>query len=104
MISLGMHIQPDNVRRCMLVCTLGGTHGQMTSGVECKLRHWEANTVGQRWKSHALFPIGTIHMMGRRLTCHVIIALGQHTRSHYMWHSNAIITLGKHTRLDDVER
>ena len=98
-----MHTQSDNVGRGMLVWSLGSTHGQMTSGAECKLCQWEANTIGQRWASHALFAVGTIHTVGRRQAWHVIIALGHHTRSHYMWHSNAIITLGKHTRLDDVE-
>ena len=65
---------------------LDNTHDQTTSVMACHHIPWTTYTIGRRW------------------ACHVIIALGKHSRLHYALRSNAIITLGQHKRSDDVER
>ena len=61
--SLGQHTQLIDVGRGMTSLRLDCTHGRTTSGVTCHHCLWTANSVE------------------RRLVWHVMIVVGQHTRS-----------------------
>ena len=64
--ALGQDTRSIDVRRGMTSSPLDYTHGLTTSGVTCHHRLWAA------------------HSVERRLLWHVIIAVGQHTRSNYV--------------------
>ena len=61
-IALGQHRRLDDFGRGMPSSPLDSTDGRPSYGVACHHRPWTAQTVE------------------RRRTCHVIIALGKHTR------------------------
>ena len=80
---------------------LGSTHNQITSGVACDHRPWEA------------------YMVGWRRPWHFIIALGKYTRSDYVGRGMALssgvawlyhrawysfISFGHHIQWDDIGR
>ena len=111
--------QSDAVGHGMPSSPLDGKHGQTTSGVSCKHRLWEAQTVGLRRAWHAIIAFGQHTQMndvGRGIPstplgsthCRTMLGVAFHHRlweAHTVeqrraWHAN--IAFWKHRRSDGV--
>ena len=119
-IDLAKHTRSDDIWRGMPSSILGKTRSRTTSGVTYHLCPYPANIVEKSTDMACHHHLWEAYTVGRRRVWHAIMALGQHTWSHYVgrgrlssplgsihrvgqcWAWHAIIALGKHTWSDNV--